>query len=31
MLKKLAALDLLDHEPYRGATLTPPASESRSR
>jgi DtxR family Mn-dependent transcriptional regulator len=23
MLKKLAALDLLDHEPYRGARLTP--------
>ncbi len=23
MVKKLAALDLLDHEPYRGARLTP--------
>ena len=23
MLKKLALLDLLDHEPYRGARLTP--------
>ena len=31
MVKKLAALDLLEHEPYRGARLPTRASGSRSR
>ena len=31
MLKRLAALGLVEHERYHGATLTPRASASRSR
>ncbi len=31
MVKKLAALGLAEHAPYRGVTLTPRASRSRSR